>query len=433
MSTHCSSRTAPAQTGTREAPRSVSDSAASSRSPRSGSRDTDARRTASAQGRASPVETSSASIRTSLSTRARWTSVAFGAEVRARPVSCLPSAPRSRCSRLSGSGLSRESQEVTGQPVARPARIRVERSTASTTVGTPAAWARASSSASTRSSDSVPGAPGAAGRVEPAGRGLEVRLEPGPGHLLGRDPSRDLRAELGDAGAVAGADGEHRHLAEPVGDEQAAYVVEHRPAPVLRDRVDVVEHDQHHALVGRVRREVAVVDRGVGVLLRVEHPDQQVGQLDQAVHLEVVRHLGRVVVGQVEQHHPVEGVVAAAAVVEHRVAGGLVARRDPEPVEQLVGTLAPPDAGRGPRGGRAADADGGELEAGERVERGGLARAGGTGDRDDRVVGGEPEPAGGAVDDRPGVVDQRVVEPSAGGLGRARRGRRCGHRCRCRG
>ena len=37
------------------------------------------------------------------------------------------------------------------------------------------------------------------------------------------------------------------------------------------------------------RGQVAVVDRGVGVLLRVEDPDEQVGELDEAVDLEVVR------------------------------------------------------------------------------------------------------------------------------------------------
>ena len=67
----------------------------------------EARRTASAQGRVIPADTSSASARTSLSTWARCTGVASGIDVRAlRPVSFLCSAaPRSRCSRRSGSGL----------------------------------------------------------------------------------------------------------------------------------------------------------------------------------------------------------------------------------------------------------------------------------------------------------------------------------------
>ena len=55
---------------------------------------------------------------------------------------------------MSGSGRSLESQETTGHPVARPARSRVDSSTALTTVGTPADSASASSSAATRSFDS---------------------------------------------------------------------------------------------------------------------------------------------------------------------------------------------------------------------------------------------------------------------------------------
>ena len=48
--------------------------------------------------------------------------------------------------------------------------------------------------------------------------------------------------------------------------------------------------------------EEAVVDGGVGVLLRVEDPHHHVGELDEPVDLEVVGHLGGVVVGEVEQH-----------------------------------------------------------------------------------------------------------------------------------
>ena len=143
------------------------------------------------------------------------------------------------------------------------------------------------------------------------------------------------------------------------------------------------------------------MDRRVGVLLRVEHPHQQVGELDQPVDLEVVGDLGGVVVGQVEQHDAVAARWSSRAGVEHRVAHDLVARRDAEPLEQLVGAVAAPHAGGGPRRRRAAYADRGQLEPGQRVERRGLAGPGGAGDRDHGVVGGEPQPAGGPVDDRP--------------------------------
>ena len=71
--------------------------------------------------------------------------------------------------------------------------------------------------------------------------------------------------------------------------------------------VDLVEHDDHDVAVARQRPQVAaVVDRRVGVLLRVEYPNphEHVDQRDEPVGLQPVRHLRRVVVGQVEQHQP---------------------------------------------------------------------------------------------------------------------------------
>ena len=72
-----------------------------------------------------------------------------------------------------------------------------------------------------------------------------------------------------------------------------------------------------------------------------------VEDLPEPVDLEVVRHLGGVVVGQVEQDDPVEALVLAAG-VEHRVAHGAVPLRDAEPLEQLVGPGRTPDAGGRP-------------------------------------------------------------------------------------
>ena len=203
---------------------------------------------------------------------------------------------------MSGSGLSRENQAVTGQPVARLARIRVESSTALTTVGTPAASAKASSSAATRSLDRLGVFPlpvaswsrSAAARTSASSRDRVT--------FFSATRLATSAAQLVDAPAVARADRQHRHAGQAVGLEQAAYVVDHARAAVLRDRVDVVEHDEHHLAVPGERPEEAVVDRGVGVLLRVEDPHEHVGELHQPVDLEVVRDLGRVVVGQVEQH-----------------------------------------------------------------------------------------------------------------------------------
>ncbi len=61
------------------------------------------------------------------------------------------------------------------------------------------------------------------------------------------------------------------------------------------------------------------MDGGVGVLLRVEHPHQQVGEHDEPVDLEVVADLGGVVVGQVHQHDAVELAVGAAGGARSRL------------------------------------------------------------------------------------------------------------------
>ena len=99
--------------------------------------------------------------------------------------------------------------------------------------------------------------------------------------------------------------------------------------------VDLVEHHDHHLAVPGERPQVAVVDRRVGVLLRVEHPHQHVDEGDEPVDLQPVRHLRRVVVGQVEQHEPAQVVLRFQGVP----AGDL------EPVEQGARAVGVPDHG----------------------------------------------------------------------------------------
>ena len=101
------------------APRSVAPRAASSRSPSSSRRETDARRTALAHGRVhvGPRRRRRRAPRC----RRGPAAPAWPRGPRYGPRrSAAALRPRSRWSRLSGSGLSRESHAVTGQPVARP-------------------------------------------------------------------------------------------------------------------------------------------------------------------------------------------------------------------------------------------------------------------------------------------------------------------------
>jgi hypothetical protein len=103
------------------------------------------------------------------------------------------------------------------------------------------------------------------------------------------------------------------------------------------------------------------VTRGVGVLLRVHDPDQQVGDGDEAVDLGAVDGLDGVVVGQVEQDEAVQGRVGALQ-VEGAGAGVAVALVDVEPVEEGAGAVQAPDAGVRLGRHRAAHAGGRQFE-----------------------------------------------------------------------
>ena len=74
------------------------------------------------------------------------------------------------------------------------------------------------------------------------------------------------------------------------------------------ETVHLVEHQHGDIRVPRKGAQVALVQRRVGVLLRVEHPDDDVHQPQQAVHLLAVTGGGGVVVGQVDQDKPVEAL-----------------------------------------------------------------------------------------------------------------------------
>ena len=147
------------------------------------------------------------------------------------------------------------------------------------------------------------------------------------------------------------------------------------------------------------------MQRGVGVLLRLDHPEDEVGEGDDALGLEPVRRLDRVEVRQVEQDEPVEPVLVDA-----------VAAPDLEPVEERVGAVAP-DRRLPGRRRRPPPADRGQLGPGEDVEELRLADAGRPGERDDGRLEAEPEPRAGLRDDGACRVDVGVVEPALGQLG----------------
>ena len=76
------------------------------------------------------------------------------------------------------------------------------------------------------------------------------------------------------------------------------------------EQVDLVEHhEERRVLAGEIAK--VRMDRGIAVLLRVGHPEQEIGQVGEPLHLELVRPFDRVVVGQVDQDQAVERVLGA--------------------------------------------------------------------------------------------------------------------------
>ncbi len=258
-------------------------------------------------------------------------------------------------------------------------------------MGTPAERASASRSSS-RTPASTPASDGGDVVGERVGGHPHVAGEARPGGGAGGDGVGEALPELVDA--VTGGD----RRREDGGTRHA--VTLHQPDEVRAallhlgggEPVGLVEDDDRHGLVGGERRDVVVVEPGVGVLLRVGDPDEEVDELEDALGLVAVRLLAGVEVGQVEQDEAVEGAELAGV-----LRGGVdeVAGADPEPVEQGSGGLGAPDGSRGRRGRRTAHADLRDLRADEGVEERGLAAAGGAGERDDGVATDE----GGALGD----------------------------------
>ena len=158
-------------------------------------------------------------------------------------------------------------------------------------------------------------------------------------------------------------------------------------------------------------RDVVVVEPGVGVLLRVGHPHEEVDELEHPLGLGAVPDLGESKSGRSSRTRP------SSDPAGHRrpVGGDVVAGADAEPVEEVAHRLVTPDRGGGGRRGGAADADLGHGTPDERVEERGLPAAGGAGEGDDRVAPDEGGALGDLRDDgaRPGPLGRGRSDPPA--------------------
>ncbi len=256
---------------------------------------------------------------------------------------------------------------------------------------------------------------GARGAVDDRLRGADVLGEGGggrtdvgrearPGHLPARHGVGQPLAQLVEACPARDGRREHGRPGHAVALHQP-HEIGTTPVHVLGgEPVDLVEHDHRHRLVGGEGRDVVVVEPGVGVLLRVGDPDEEVDELEDPLRLDPVLRLAGVHVREVEEDEPVE----AADVLPGSVALDEVAGADAEPVEELAGRLAAPDRRGGGRGRRPAHPDPRDLGADERVEERRLAAAGGAGEGHDRVP----------AEERGALTDLRDDLPGPGGPGR---------------
>ena len=251
----------------------------------------------------------------------------------------------------------------------------------------------------------------------------DVGGEAGAGHRPARDGVGQPLPELVDPCPGAGRGGEDGGTRDSVALHEASEVGA-APRDVLGgEPVGLVEDDHGHRLVRVEGGDVVVVQPGIGVLLRVRDPDEEVDELEDPLGLDPVAGLQGVDVRQVEEDEPVEG----AELPTGAVAVDDVPRPDTEPVEELAGRRGPPDRGRRGRGRRSAHAHPGHVGPDEGVEEGGLAAAGRPGEGHDGVAADE----GGALphlrDDLAGAVRPRggqLVAPRIDGRGqRVGRGR----------
>ena len=232
----------------------------------------------------------------------------------------------------------------------------------------------------------------------------DVRHQPGVGGAAVGHEVTDDAAQLGDAVARHRRGREHPCTAQTVLVDPLGEVGQDGRAFGLREQIGLVQDHHRHVRVPRHRPEVLLVDHRVGVLLRVQHPDEDVHGLSEPGGAPVVADDDGVDVGEVEQDEPTQ--VAAAPAGLH-----LVALVHLEPVQERGSVCGgAPHHGQRVRRGGAPHPDPCRGGATQGVEQKGLAASGCAGEGDDRVLGGELAALPDMLEHRVGVP-QRSVRP----------------------
>ncbi len=133
------------------------------------------------------------------------------------------------------------------------------------------------------------------------GDGGDVGGEARLASLLGRGEVAEGDAQLGDAVAGARADRDDAGLRNAVALDDSAQRVDHVRTSIGGQQVDLVEHDEGDGGVLGVRGDELGVQHLVGVLLRVDDPDEGIHLAGQPFGDVAVGAVDGVEVGQVEQ------------------------------------------------------------------------------------------------------------------------------------
>jgi hypothetical protein len=122
----------------------------------------------------------------------------------------------------------------------------------------------------------------------------------------------------------------------------------------------------------RQRLQVTIMNGGVGVLLRIDDPDQHVDQLHQPIDLHPMVEFGGIMIRKIKQHETVECSIQRRIGLQRVPTGYL------QPVQQILSRLLAPTARHGMCSGGTAYPDRRQRGARQGIEDRGLPRPGST-------------------------------------------------------
>ena len=207
----------------------------------------------------------------------------------------------------------------------------------------------------------------------------------------GRHRTTQSGGELLGAGCGSGGRGQHRHAAQPIAGQQAAQVRDASLHIGRLEQVGLVEYHHGDVAMSMKLGQVPAVQYLVGILLRIQHPHDQIDQRQHPVDLDAMGVLDRVQVGQIQQHQAAQRLVAAVLAV---------AKGHTEPVQQFPGTGGPPHAGVHDSRCRPPNTYSGQFSSAQNVEQARLSAPGRSGECDHGVLAGQREALAGPADDR---------------------------------